>query len=85
MTRRAVQFEPPYWYASAPCASVDPNLWFPPPDGMGYDAKRVCGTCPYKAPCLAGALERDEPCGIWGGVAARQFPRLRRELAREAS
>jgi WhiB family redox-sensing transcriptional regulator len=30
-------------------------------------AKHVCGTCPVKARCLEGALERREPWGVWGG------------------
>jgi WhiB family redox-sensing transcriptional regulator len=30
-------------------------------------AKHLCGTCPGKARCLAGAMERREPWGVWGG------------------
>lgn len=30
-------------------------------------AKAMCGLCPLQAPCLAGALEREEPWGVWGG------------------
>ena len=30
-------------------------------------AKAICATCPLQAPCLAGALERREPWGVWGG------------------
>ena len=30
-------------------------------------AKRICATCPVIEPCLAGALERREPWGVWGG------------------
>jgi WhiB family transcriptional regulator, redox-sensing transcriptional regulator len=30
-------------------------------------AKRICATCAHIAPCLAGALERREPWGVWGG------------------
>ena len=30
-------------------------------------AKHLCGSCPVKARCLAGALERREPWGVWGG------------------
>lgn len=80
MTRRAPQFEQPYWYAYAPCASVGDNFWFPEANEMGNDAKKVCGTCRYKAPCLAGAVERGELFGIWGGVAIQQYRRYRREL-----
>ncbi len=30
-------------------------------------AKHVCSTCPVRLRCLQGALERAEPCGVWGG------------------
>jgi WhiB family redox-sensing transcriptional regulator len=30
-------------------------------------AKHVCKTCSVQAECLAGAFERREPWGVWGG------------------
>lgn len=30
-------------------------------------AKAMCGLCPLRVECLAGALEREEPWGVWGG------------------
>jgi len=30
-------------------------------------AKAMCGLCPLQAECLQGALERQEPWGVWGG------------------
>jgi WhiB family redox-sensing transcriptional regulator len=30
-------------------------------------AKAICGRCALRASCLAGALERAEPWGVWGG------------------
>ena len=30
-------------------------------------AKAICDTCPLAGPCLAGAVERREPWGVWGG------------------
>jgi len=30
-------------------------------------AKAFCGPCPVRAECLAGALARREPWGVWGG------------------
>ena len=30
-------------------------------------AKAMCGLCPLQESCLAGALEREEPWGVWGG------------------
>ena len=30
-------------------------------------AKAMCGRCPLQERCLADALEREEPWGVWGG------------------
>ncbi len=30
-------------------------------------AKRLCASCSGRSSCLAGALERREPWGVWGG------------------
>lgn len=30
-------------------------------------AKAMCELCPLKTSCLADALEREEPWGVWGG------------------
>jgi WhiB family redox-sensing transcriptional regulator len=30
-------------------------------------AKAICGLCPVAEPCLAGAVARREPWGVWGG------------------
>jgi len=30
-------------------------------------AKAICALCPVVEPCLAGAVERREPWGVWGG------------------
>jgi WhiB family redox-sensing transcriptional regulator len=30
-------------------------------------AKAMCGLCPLRESCLRGALEREEPWGVWGG------------------
>ncbi len=30
-------------------------------------AKAICATCPVAEPCLAGAIQRREPWGVWGG------------------
>lgn len=49
-----------------PC-SEDPDLFFAEsPDDVEL-AKSLCGGCRAKAACLAGALERREPWGVWGG------------------
>ncbi|MGI8759430.1 MAG: WhiB family transcriptional regulator [Acidimicrobiales bacterium] len=30
-------------------------------------AKHLCTSCPVRRACLRAALERREPCGVWGG------------------
>jgi WhiB family transcriptional regulator, redox-sensing transcriptional regulator len=50
-----------------PCCNVDPELFFSEVPRDVDEAKSLCSQCPAKRPCLAGALERQEPWGIWGG------------------
>lgn len=50
-----------------PCQELDGELWFAPRPGDVELAKTLCGTCPVRIECLAGALCRAEPWGVWGG------------------
>ena len=52
---------------SIPCSEYDPELWFAERPEQVEFAKTLCGTCPLRIECLAGALERGEPWGVWGG------------------
>jgi len=67
-----------------PCWSTDPELFFAESPAEVERAKALCTGCPLQAECLAGALERREPWGVWGGqlvlqgvVVARKRPRGR--------
>ena len=51
----------------APCRTHDAELWFAATPESVARAQRLCGGCPLRAPCLAGAVERREPWGVWGG------------------
>ena len=67
------------------CRQVDPDMFFPEPDDPNRNhiiklAKQACGNCPYQAECLAGALERNEPFGIWGGMTEQERKRLKRGI-----
>jgi WhiB family redox-sensing transcriptional regulator len=50
-----------------PCRVQDPDLWFAEGPVDLERAKSFCHTCPARLACLAGALERQEPWGVWGG------------------
>jgi len=53
--------------AEAACRTADPEVFFPETPAAVQEAKRLCTGCPFRAPCLAGAVERREPWGVWGG------------------
>lgn len=50
-----------------PCRDDDPDLWFAEHPAQINRAKELCRTCPVMNECLAGALERRELWGVWGG------------------
>jgi WhiB family redox-sensing transcriptional regulator len=50
-----------------PCQDHDPDLFFADSPVEVERAKALCTDCPVKALCLAAALERREPWGVWGG------------------
>lgn len=67
-----------------PCQENDAELWFAESPADVEFAKSLCRTCPALAECFAGALERREPWGVWGGqlfvqgvVVPRKRPRGR--------
>jgi WhiB family transcriptional regulator, redox-sensing transcriptional regulator len=76
-----------------PCRSGDADLWFAEAPAQLERAKAHCADCPIQAECLAGALRREEPWGVWGGeifergaVIPRKRPRGRpskADLARD--
>ena len=54
--------------ASAAAGSAPPTeLFFSDELPAIRAAKAICATCPLVDPCLAGAVERREPWGVWGG------------------
>nr|WP_245599470.1 WhiB family transcriptional regulator [Nakamurella lactea] len=50
-----------------PCHNDDPDLWFAEQPADIDRAKALCAGCPVRRACLAGALQRAEPWGVWGG------------------
>lgn len=76
-----------------PCRSGEADLWFAEAPAELERAKALCAQCPIQAECLAGAVRRGEPWGVWGGeifergvVIPRKRPRGRpskADLARD--
>lgn len=67
-----------------PCHVGDPDLWFADAPADLERAKALCVSCPIRRQCLAAALERAEPWGVWGGeilhggsIVSRKRPRGR--------
>ena len=63
-----------------PCREHDAELWFAESTADVELAKSLCQECPLRQGCLAGAVEREEPWGVWGGevfVAGAVVPRKR--------
>ena len=70
--------------STLPCRTGDPERFFAETPQDVELAKALCVDCPVLAECLAGALERREPWGVWGGelflqgvVIPRKRPRGR--------
>lgn len=63
-----------------PCRMSPAELFFAESPSDVEAAKALCQACPVRAECLAGALERREPWGVWGGelfLSGAVIPRKR--------
>ena len=61
---------PAHSLSGAACTTADPDLFFPE-DGDTFSERRaeaICAACPVRTACLAGAIDRAEPVGIFGGL-----------------
>ena len=58
--------------ANLPCRAQDPDLWFSDSPAQLNIAKAVCADCSARTACLAGAIRRREPWGVWGGEIFQQ-------------
>jgi hypothetical protein len=58
----------PTWRSQAACLGMDTAIWFPEDGQRNDQAKAICDGCPVEAECLAGAVERHEGAGIFGGL-----------------
>lgn len=74
-------FTPPEWMAEAPCASVDPELFFPDKGATRTvaEARAICADCPVRAQCLEYALTSEEALyGVWAGTTERDRRPMRK-------
>jgi WhiB family redox-sensing transcriptional regulator len=74
------------WRVGAACRHHDPELFFPegtagPALLQADQAKRVCQSCPVRAPCLNFALRYGLAFGIWGGATGEERRGIRRAVA----
>jgi WhiB family redox-sensing transcriptional regulator len=65
-----------------PCQVREPDLWFAEVPAELELAKSLCDGCPARQACLIGALERREPCGVWGGEIFERGSIIARKRAR---
>lgn len=63
------------WREQAACAGQNPAIFFPA-HRHPKTAKRICGTCPVRSPCLAFALRTGSEDGVWGGLDQDERRRL---------
>jgi WhiB family transcriptional regulator, redox-sensing transcriptional regulator len=67
-----------------PCQTHELELWFADAPADVERAKALCADCPIRPACLAGAIDRAEYTGVWGGqlfdrgrIVPRKRPRGR--------
>jgi WhiB family redox-sensing transcriptional regulator len=60
---------------------VDPEIFFPTAGTHANAARKVCGRCPHREPCLSWALETEQAHGVWGGLTAEERHNILRGAA----
>lgn len=78
------------WREDAACRDADPELFFPvgtagPALRQVDRAKRICGACPVRTPCLAWALDQGILSGVWGGTTEVERRAIRRASCGDAA
>ena len=64
-----------------PCLQ-DPEVYFAESPQQVEQAKALCRGCRARIACLAGALDRGEPWGVWGGELVMSGAIVPRKRAR---
>ncbi len=68
------------WHLRGACRGLEASIFYPDPDAAEDVARAlaVCAGCEVREACLAHALGRREPTGIWGGTTERERRRVLR-------
>lgn len=77
MTINAMTHADWMFHPDRPCATRNPEDWFPT-EHREKAAKKLCDGCPVRTACLDDALANRIDYGIWGGLT----PRERRQIIR---
>ena len=80
LTTRAKALDDPL-----PCHRENPQLWFSDLPADLQLAKAYCQPCPIRRACLAGAVQRHEPHGVWAARSSPAARSSRRKAARPAA
>ena len=73
------------WRASANCAGLDTELFFPDRGGVENVIKKICKNCSVKVECAEFAISIPEIMGYWGGTNERQRQKIRKSRQKIAS
>ena len=65
------------WRSAAACRAFPTSWWFVVDEPEALQAFLICGACSVREECLAAALERGEPYGIWAATSPEERGRLR--------
>ena len=66
------------WKLDGLCRQTDPEVFYPEKGGTTLVAKKICGSCPVSALCLARAILDGEYFGIWGMHSERERRSIRK-------
>lgn len=75
--------ETPDWIERGACWKQPhlTHLFFSDDPTEQRQAKALCFSCPVASQCLAGAMDRGEKFGIWGGMSPADRRRYKAERA----
>jgi WhiB family redox-sensing transcriptional regulator len=60
------------WREFAACRTMGVEIFYPPAEQDGREAKAVCLGCPVREMCLEFAIATGERFGVWGGLTPQE-------------